>query len=97
MRGSASRGRGRTVPRRRRRSARHRAERDGTLVATTGGGAVDSSASISIGEVAYGPTPYGILVREPVGGTTRDLVRGAAPLRFSFMNGSALPLFRAGP
>jgi polygalacturonase len=57
---------------------------------------VDSRLSVSIAEVAYGPNPYGILVRETRSGVTQELLRGGAPFRFSFMNGSAIPLFRAG-
>lgn len=53
--------------------------------------------SASIAEVAYGPPPYQTLVRETRQGVTRSLMRGQAPLRFSFMNGSALPLFVAHP
>jgi hypothetical protein len=57
---------------------------------------VDSKVSLSLAEVAYGPTPYGILVRETKGGVTRELLRGQAPFRYSWMNGSAVLLFRGG-
>lgn len=52
--------------------------------------------SVSLAEVAYGPPPYRTLVRETRGGAVRSLERGQAPLRFSFMNGSALTLFVSG-
>lgn len=74
----------------------------GGLCYTTGSNAdpmfsvVDSSASFSIAEVAYGPPPFPLLVRETVGGNTKLLERGQAPLRFQFMNGSAIPLYVAG-
>lgn len=53
----------------------------------------DGLLSASIAEVAYGPPPYAVLVSETRGAQTRQLLRGQAPLRFSYMNGSALPLF----
>ncbi len=56
---------------------------------------VDSDLSVSIGEVCYTFDPYTVLVRERQGRTTRQLDRGQAPFRFSFMQGSDLPLFRA--
>lgn len=55
----------------------------------------DSTLSVSIGEVCYTFDPYTVLVRETQRGVTRELVRGQAPFRFSFMQGSDLPLFRA--
>ncbi len=57
----------------------------------------DARLSASLAEVAYGPPPYQTLVRETRHGATRSLLRGQAPLRFDFMNGSALPLFVANP
>lgn len=57
--------------------------------------ATDSALGVTIGEVSYGPPPYGTLVKQTIGKTVKSLVRGQAPFRFSFMNGSAIPLFRA--
>ncbi len=57
---------------------------------------LNGSIGATIAEVAYGPPPYGTLVQETKGGVTRSLLRGQAPFRFSFMNGSAIPLFRGG-
>ncbi|MDX2065179.1 MAG: glycosyl hydrolase family 28-related protein [Fimbriimonadaceae bacterium] len=56
----------------------------------------NAQASLSIAEVAYGPPPYQTLVRETQGLSTGTLVRNQAPLRYSFMNGSAIPLYCAG-
>lgn len=74
----------------------------GLCYTTTPGGsapmfrAVGSDLSVSIGEVAYGVQPFQILVQEVRGSRTRNLTRGQAPFRFSFMTGSALPLFSTG-
>lgn len=57
---------------------------------------LDSSLAATIAEISYGPPPYGTLVQETRLGVTRNLLRGQAPFRFSFMNGSAIPLFRGG-
>jgi Pectate lyase superfamily protein/F5/8 type C domain len=59
--------------------------------------AVDSSLGVSIAEVSYAGVPYQTLVRQVQGGLTQQLQRGQAPLRFSFLGGSALPLFVSGP
>jgi hypothetical protein len=53
------------------------------------------SLGASISEIAYGVTPYQTLIQESKGSATRELLRGQAPFRFSFMGGSAIPLFRA--
>jgi Pectate lyase superfamily protein/F5/8 type C domain len=57
---------------------------------------VDSRLSLTLAEVAYGPTPYATLVRETRAGVQKELLRGQAPFRFSWMNGSAILLFRGG-
>jgi hypothetical protein len=56
----------------------------------------DAQLSVSLGEVCYTGDPFTSLVLETRNGVTRELVRGQAPFRFSFMQGSSLPLFRAG-
>ncbi|MFZ4507369.1 MAG: hypothetical protein ACOYON_06705 [Fimbriimonas sp.] len=56
----------------------------------------NGSLGASIAEVAYGPPPYGTLIWETQGGTSRTLLRGDAPFRFWWMSGSAIPLFRGG-
>ncbi len=58
---------------------------------------VNGKLGASIAEVAYGIPPYSVLVRETRNGITRQLNRGQAPLRASFLGGSALPLFVAAP
>lgn len=71
----------------------------GLCYTTTAGGlapmftVTDSRLSVSIGEVCYTGDPFTVLVRETRDGVTRQLNRGEAPLRFSFMQGSSLPLF----
>jgi Pectate lyase superfamily protein len=57
----------------------------------------DGTLSVSLAEVSYNGAPFGTLVTQVQGGLTRQLLRGQAPLRFTFMNGSALPLFVSGP
>ncbi len=57
----------------------------------------DGTLSVSLGEVAYNGAPFGNLVTQVQGGLTRQLLRGEAPLRFTFLGGSALPLFVSGP
>jgi hypothetical protein len=59
--------------------------------------ATDSTLGVSIAEVSYAGVPYQTLVRQVQGGMTQQLLRGQAPLRFSFLGGSALPLFVSGP
>ena len=49
--------------------------------------------STTLGEVCYSGDPYTVLVQETRGLKTRELLRGQAPMRYSFMNGSALPLY----
>jgi hypothetical protein len=56
----------------------------------------DSKLGVTMSEISYGPSPYAVLVLETRLGVTKNLNRGDAPFRFSFMNGSAIPLFRAG-
>jgi hypothetical protein len=53
----------------------------------------ESSLSAVIGEVCYTGDPFRELVRETRSSVTRTLKRGEAPLRFSFMQGSAIPLY----
>jgi Pectate lyase superfamily protein/F5/8 type C domain len=57
----------------------------------------NASLSATIGEIAYNNPPYSVLVRETRAGVTRELLRGQAPIRFSFLGGSALPLFVSKP
>jgi hypothetical protein len=51
----------------------------------------------TIGEVCYSGDPYSMLVKVTRKGETRDLSRGKAPLRPSFLQGSELPLFVSDP
>ncbi len=53
----------------------------------------ESSVSLTIGEVSYTGDPFAVLVKETRGGVTKTLNRGDAPLRYSFLQGSALPLY----
>jgi Pectate lyase superfamily protein/F5/8 type C domain len=57
----------------------------------------DGSLGVSLAEVSYAGAPYQTLVTEVQGGITKKLIRGQAPLRFSFLGGSALPLFVSRP
>ncbi len=52
---------------------------------------------VSVAEIAYNTPPYATLVTETRQGITRVLQRGQAPLRFSFLGGSAIPLFVSRP
>jgi hypothetical protein len=58
---------------------------------------IDGAMSVSIAEVAYNTQPFLTLVSDTRNGVTRQLLRGQAPLRFTFLGGSALPLFVADP
>lgn len=53
----------------------------------------ESSLSATIGEVCYTGYPYASLVRQTLGGVTRELKRTDAPLRPQFLQGSQPPLF----
>jgi Pectate lyase superfamily protein/F5/8 type C domain len=57
----------------------------------------EGTLSVSLAEVAYNGAPYQNLVHQVQGGITRQLLRGQAPIRFTFLGGSALPLFVSGP
>ena len=57
----------------------------------------DARVSYVMGEVCYTGDPYAVLVRETRGGVTRELKRGAGPLRASFLQGSELPLYVGSP
>jgi hypothetical protein len=57
----------------------------------------DARVSYVLGEVCYTGDPYAVLVRETRGGVARELKRGAAPLRASFLQGSELPLYVGAP
>ena len=74
----------------------------GLCYTTTSGSApmfnvVNSKLSVNIAEISYGGVPFQTLVREVNAGVTRELNRNQAPLRFSFLGGSALPLFLSAP
>lgn len=56
----------------------------------------DAALSVTLGEVCYSGDPFRILARETRQGETKELKRGDAPLRASFLQGSRLPLFVSG-
>lgn len=56
----------------------------------------DAALSITLGEVCYSGDPFHTLARETRQGETKELRRGDAPLRASFLQGSRLPLFVSG-
>lgn len=56
----------------------------------------DAALSVTLGEVCYSGDPFRTLARETRQGETKELQRGDAPLRASFLQGSRLPLFVSG-
>ncbi len=56
----------------------------------------DAALSVTLGEVCYSGDPFHTLVRETRQGEAKDLKRGDASLRASFLQGSRLPLFVSG-
>ena len=56
----------------------------------------DAALSVTLGEVCYSGDPFRTLARETRQGETKELQRGDAPLRASFLQGSRLPLFASG-
>jgi len=57
----------------------------------------DGTLGASIAEVAYNTPPFSVLVRETQRGIARQFARGQAPLRESFLGGSAIPLYLSAP
>ena len=50
----------------------------------------DSSVWVAMGEVCYTGNPFRVLVREERDGKIREWKRGEVPVRFDFLQGSAL-------